>query len=62
MTPDAIGTGQIPESDDHEKTEVPGPSYEPPVLVPLGNVHALLASGGMSPQGDASKVSKRRPM
>ena len=32
--------------------------YEVPVLIPLGNVHALLAGGGMT-TSDAAKVTKR---
>jgi len=59
MTPDATASGTVSVPEDKETADVPRPSYEPPVLVPLGNVHALLASGGTSPTGDGSKVSMR---
>jgi hypothetical protein len=46
--------------DEHRAT-VPGaqPPYEPPVLIPLGNVHALLAGGGMSMTNDSQKGQMR---
>jgi hypothetical protein len=35
------------------------PVYEAPVLVPLGNVHALLAGTGLSMTADSGKVGMR---
>jgi hypothetical protein len=39
-------------------SETSEPKYEVPVLIPLGNVHALLAGGGMT-ISDGGKNSKR---
>ena len=61
MTRDTNGTDQPLVPDDQEAPErLPRSSYEPPVLVPLGNVHALLAAGGPSPHPDAQKGANRQ--
>ena len=41
---------------EQEATSAPRVVYEAPVLVPLGNVHALLAGTGMSIVKDTNKV------
>lgn len=43
---------------EHVATSGPRLVYEAPVLVPLGNVHALLAGTGMSIVKDLNKVGQ----
>jgi len=61
MTPDAkdaLLAAPPPERDAQEQPRVP--TYEPPALVALGNVHALLAAGGNSISGDGTKGQMRQ--
>ena len=60
MTPDAKPGGDLQRSTDRERPEAP-PTSEAPVLVPLGNVHALLAGTGSSPTSDGTKNTHRPP-
>ena len=61
MTLDAKTGADAPASKDQEET-VPGSptAYETPTLVPLGNVHALLAGGGLSVTLDGVAKLKRQ--
>ncbi|HEY4186785.1 MAG TPA: hypothetical protein VGP07_17030 [Polyangia bacterium] len=60
MTPDVKSGEDRSVDNDREETEPGvGPVYEAPVLVPLGNVHALLASTGTSPTSDGGKGGMR---
>lgn len=45
---------------DHQdqRDELGRVAYEPPALVPLGNVHSLLAAGGLSPTADGPRGQK----
>jgi len=53
MTPHAKDPKPAAAPDHQDRREPLGPvAYEPPALVPLGNVHSLLAAGGVSPTGD----------
>jgi len=45
--------------DQHQDQQADRPRYEAPALVPLGNVHALLAGVGMSPVLDSNKIGMR---
>jgi len=61
MTPDAkdaLLAALPPEHDTQEQPPVL--AYEPPALVALGNVHALLAAGGNSVSGDGTKGQMRQ--
>jgi len=61
MTPDAkeaVLAALPPEQDSKEQSRVS--TYEPPALVALGNVHALLAAGGNSVSGDGTKGQMRQ--
>lgn len=61
MTPDAkeaVLAAVPPEQDSQEQPRVL--TYEPPTLVALGNVHALLAAGGNSVSGDGTKGQMRQ--
>lgn len=53
MTLDAKEPKPAAAPDRQDQQDHLGPvAYEPPALVPLGNVHSLLAAGGISPAGD----------
>jgi len=47
---------QLPEKGDETPEVVP---YEAPVLVPLGNVHVLLAGHGITPTLDNNHIGMR---
>jgi len=55
-------TGEKPHLSDDRGTP-PGehPAYEAPVLIPLGNVHALLAGSGHSVSTDGTPKTHRLP-
>jgi len=60
MTPDAKEPilGALP--DEQDSQEVPRVlTYEPPALVALGNVHALLAGTSASLTFDSNKITMR---
>ena len=58
MTLDAKEPNPAAAPDHQEQEQVGRVAYEPPVLVPLGNVHSLLAAGGMSPTADGPRGQK----
>lgn len=60
MTPDDKDAVSAAVPPAHDAKDQPGvPAYEPPALVALGNVHALLAGGGTSVSGDTVKGQMR---
>jgi|SwirhisoilCB2_FD_contig_31_14684176_length_553_multi_5_in_0_out_0_1 hypothetical protein len=58
MTPDAKEPEPAAAPDEQDREQLGRMAYERPVLVPLGNVHSLLAAGGMSPTADGPRGQK----
>lgn len=60
MTPEGKENAVAAAPEGREQDQQTGPSvYEPPALIALGNVHALLAGTGASPVLDSNKVGMR---
>jgi len=59
MTPSDKSSPDL-ETRDNDRAPEPVAAYEAPVLIPLGNVHALLAGGGTSVTKDSPPTTRRR--